>query len=77
MSVQYAQDEQDFANEFRTRRDFAFEFNVPYSTLNDRVRRGEVKLHFIDNKVQINVEEALKACAPKRQKKLSRYDLFA
>jgi hypothetical protein len=77
MSIQDLQDVQTLANHFRTRRDFAFEFNVPYSTLNDRVRRGDVKLHFIDNKVQINVEEALKACAPKRQKKLSRYDLFA
>jgi hypothetical protein len=77
MSVQYAQTAQDLTNEFRTRRDFSYEFNVPYSTLNDRVRRGEVTLHFIDNKVQVNVEEALKACAPKRQKKLSRYDLFA
>jgi hypothetical protein len=77
MSIHDLQDTQTLANEFRTRRDFAFEFNVPYSTLNDRVRRGEVALHFIDNKVQVNVEEALKACAPKRQKKLSRYDLFA
>jgi predicted kinase len=77
MSIQDLRDMQTLANEFRTRRDFSYEFNVPYSTLNDRVRRGEVTLHFIDNKVQVNVEEALKACAPKRQKKLSRYDLFA
>jgi hypothetical protein len=62
---------------FMTRLAFAYEYKVPYSVVMDRVRRGELALHFVDNKVQINVEEALKACVRKRQPKPIRDDLFA
>jgi hypothetical protein len=64
---------------FMTRLAFAYEYKVPYSVVMDRVRRGELALHFVDNKVQINVEEALKACVRKRQPKsaVTTNDLFA
>jgi hypothetical protein len=53
-----------------------------YSVVADRVRRGEIALHFIGNKIQIEVEEALKACESKIKKKsnvlpMVRKDLFA
>jgi hypothetical protein len=64
--------------EFMTRPDFAYEFRIPYSIVSDRIRRGDIALHFVDNKVQINVEEALKACVRKRSgpAKRVREDLF-
>lgn len=68
---------QTAAHKFMTRTDFAYEFRIPYSIVSDRIRRGEIALHFIDNKVQINVEEALKACVRKRQRRSVREDLFA
>ena len=74
MSVQ---DLHTLANKFMTRLAFAYEYKVPYSVVMDRVRRGELALHFVDSKVQINVEEALKACERKRQPKPVRTDLFA
>lgn len=66
--------------EFMTRLDFAYKHKIPYSIVTDRIRRGEIALHFVDNKVQINVEEALKACVrrrPGRVASLIREDLFA
>jgi hypothetical protein len=53
------------AKPFLTRLQFAYEYKVPYSIVMDRVRRGELALHFVDNKVQVSVEEALKACERK------------
>jgi len=66
-------------SKFMTRLAFAYEYKIPYSIVTDRVRRGEIALHFIDNKVQIEVEEALKACERKRSgpAKRVRDDLFA
>jgi hypothetical protein len=74
-----AQELQNTANKFMTRMDFAYEYRIPYSIVTDRIRRGDIALHFIDNKVQINVEEALKACVRKRSgpAKRVREDLFA
>ena len=67
-----------YENQFRTRLTFAYEFRIAYATLADRVRKGQIKLHFVDNKVQINVAEALKACErkPRKSKKLAN-DLFS
>jgi hypothetical protein len=75
------QDLQPYASEnktFMTRLAFAYEYKIPYSIVSDRIRRGEIALHFVNNKVQINVEEALKACERKRPKKVeTKNDLFA
>jgi hypothetical protein len=71
-----AQDLQSLANQFMTRLAFAYEYKIRYSIVMDRVRRGELALHFVDDKVQINVEEALKACVRKRQPKSISEDLF-
>jgi hypothetical protein len=49
-------------DEFMTRSDFHYKYEVPFSKISDRVRRGKIALHFIDGKIQINVKEALKAC---------------
>jgi hypothetical protein len=70
---------QGATNKFMTRLAFAYEYKIPYSTVTDCIRRGEIALHFIDNKVQIEVEEALRACVRKRlgPKKIVRDDLFA
>jgi hypothetical protein len=70
---------QTLANKFMTRLAFSYEYRIPYSIVVDRVRRGELSVHFIDGKVQINVEEALKACERKRQPRSVRAsnDLFA
>jgi hypothetical protein len=63
---------------FMTRLAFAYEYRIPYSIVSDRIRRGEIELHLIDRKVQINVEEALKACQPKHPKKVeTKSDLFS
>lgn len=63
--------------EFMTRLAFAYEYRIPYSIVSDRIRRREIELHLIDRKIQINVEEALKACKPKRPKKVETNDLFS
>jgi hypothetical protein len=68
---------QGVANKFMTRMDFSLEYKIPYSTVSDRVRKGMIALHFIDNKVQIDVEEALRACTPTRGPRFIRKDLFA
>jgi hypothetical protein len=60
-----SQEHQERSNVFMPRLDFCYKYNISYSTLSDRVRRGEVALHLIDQKIQINVEEALIACQPK------------
>jgi hypothetical protein len=52
--------QQTFAKRHMTRLAFAYEFRVPYSTLADRVRKGEIALHFVENKIMIDVEEALR-----------------
>lgn len=62
---------------FMTRLAFAYEYKIPYTIVMDRVRRGELAVHFVDNNVQIDVEEALKACERKRQPRSIRADLFA
>jgi hypothetical protein len=72
-----AQEPHNTANKFMTRPDFSHEYSIPYSTVTHRVRRGDIALHFIDNKVQISVEEALNACVLKRQRRSVREDLFA
>jgi hypothetical protein len=75
MSVQPLQNS---ANKFMTRLAFSYEYKIPYSIVMDRVRRGELSVHLVDGKVQINVEEALKACERKRPKPVSIVDdLFA
>jgi hypothetical protein len=66
--------------EFMTRIDFAYEHKIPYSIVTDRIRRREIALHFVDNKVQINVDEALKACVRRRSGPVAKAiseDLFA
>jgi hypothetical protein len=75
-----ADDLHTLANKFMTRPDFSHEYRIPYTTVSDRCRKGEIALHFIDNKIQINVAEALKACELKRQRgprRAVRDDLFA
>jgi hypothetical protein len=62
---------------FMTRLAFSYEYKIPYTIVMDRVRRGELAVHFVDSKVQIDVEEALKACVRKRQPRPVRADLFA
>jgi hypothetical protein len=75
MSVQPLQNS---ANKFMTRLAFSYEYKIPYSIVMDRVRRGELSVHLVDGKVQINVEESLKACERKRPKPVSIVDdLFA
>jgi hypothetical protein len=66
-------------SEYKTRLAFAYDHKVPYSTVSDRIRRGEITLHLIDGKVQINVEEALEACQPKTKRSPRKFahDLFA
>jgi hypothetical protein len=54
------------AKQFMTRLAFSYEYKIPYSIVMDRVRKGELALHFVDGKVQINVEEGLSACQRKR-----------
>jgi hypothetical protein len=73
------QEQQTTSNKFMTRLAFAYEYKIPYSIVTDRVRRGEIALHFVDNKVQINVDEALVACERKRPKKAEvvHNDLFS
>jgi hypothetical protein len=66
MSIQELQTVTNQHKTFMTRLAFSYEYRIPYSVVTDRVRRGEIALHFVDNKVQINVEEALKACERKR-----------
>jgi hypothetical protein len=63
---------------FMTRTDFMFKYRIPYATIADRVRKKEIELHLIDGKIQVNVQEALKACQSKRRsrKDVDR-DLFA
>jgi hypothetical protein len=68
---------QHVPSKFMTRLAFAYEYKIPYSIVTDRVRRGAIALHFVDNKVQIDVEEALKACVRMRQRKPERQNLFA
>jgi hypothetical protein len=53
-------------NQFMTRLAFAYEYKIPYSIVVDRVRRGELALHYVDGRVMINIEKALKACERKR-----------
>jgi hypothetical protein len=65
------------ANKFMTRQAFSYEYKIPYSTVTDRIRKGMIALHFIDNKVQIEVEEALRACAVTRGPRFIRSDLFS
>jgi hypothetical protein len=74
------QTHKDYSNEFRTRLAFSYDFNVPYSTISNLIRKGEIELHLIDGKIQINVEEALKAYATVKKRtptKLIGQDLFA
>jgi hypothetical protein len=59
------QDGQSFTNRYMTRLAFAKEYKIPYTIVTDRVRRGEIALHFVDERVMINVAEALKACERK------------
>jgi hypothetical protein len=66
----------DNPSKFMTRLAFAYEYKIPYAIVMDRARRGELALHFVDGKVQINVEEALKACERKRPQK-SAADFFS
>jgi hypothetical protein len=62
---------------FMTRTDFMFKYRIPYATIADRVRKKEIELHLIDGKIQVNVQEALKACQSKRpQRKDIARDLF-
>lgn len=84
MSLSEAQTPANENKLFMTRLAFAYEYKIPYSLVSDRVRRGEITLHFVDNKVQIEVEEALRACVRKRPRKpdsnvlpMVRNDLFA
>ena len=67
---------QSLSSEYRTRFAFAYEFNISYSIVMDRVRRGELAVHYVEGKTLINVAEALKACERKRLRKLAN-DLFA
>lgn len=60
------QELQELTTKYMTRVAFVYEYKISYGLLADRVRRGEVALHFIDNKIQINVAEALTACRNKR-----------
>jgi len=55
-----------------------FKYRIPYATIADRVRKKEIELHLIDGKIQINIQEALKACESKRpSRKDVAHDLFA
>lgn len=56
------QERQTLATQYMTRLGFAKEYKVPYSVVADRVRRGQITLQFVDDRVMINVAEALKAC---------------
>jgi hypothetical protein len=70
---------QTFVKKFMTRLAFSYEYRIPYSTITNRVRMGELALHFVENKVMIEVEEALKVCVKRRsgQKTHRTPDLFA
>jgi hypothetical protein len=52
---------------YMTRLAFSYEYKVPYAIVMDRVRRGELVLHFVDNRVQIDIEEALKVCVRRQR----------
>jgi hypothetical protein len=56
---------------------FSRKYNISYATVHDRIHRGEIALHLINGKVQINVEEALKACEPRKRERKILKDLFA
>jgi hypothetical protein len=79
MSIQELHTVSDQHKKFMTRLAFAYEYRIPYSVVTDRVRKGEIALHFVDNKVQIEVEEALRACVRRKTgpKKIVREDLFS
>jgi hypothetical protein len=74
-------DLQTFSTQYMTRLAFSKEHKIPYSVVSDRVRRGEIELHFVDERVMINVAEALKACERKprggTRPKVVTVDLFA
>ena len=53
---------QDLANThkpFIARMDFSYKHKIPYSTLAKCIREGKIELHLIDNKIQIDEDEAL------------------
>lgn len=69
-----------YTNQYMTRLAFAQEHMIPYTTVCDRVRRGEIALHLIDGRVMINVAEAIRACVrkPKYNKaRIVTVDLFS
>jgi hypothetical protein len=77
MSANSAHHQEPVARKFMTRQDFSYEYKITYSTVTLRIRQSLIALHFIDNKVQINVEEALRACTTTRGPRFIRKDLFA
>jgi hypothetical protein len=55
--------------------DFSYKHKVPYSTLAKCIREGKIELHLIDNKIQVDEEEALAVTS--KIVRRHRRDLFA
>jgi hypothetical protein len=70
------QDTNNAHKTFIQRMDFSYKHKVPYSTLAKCIREGKITLHFIDNKIQIDEEEAL-AVTSKIVRRSRKIDLFA
>jgi hypothetical protein len=48
---------------YKTRERYAFDNNIAYSTINYYVRKGNIPLHFVNNKLLVEEGEVLRATA--------------
>jgi hypothetical protein len=78
MSLAQMRDQPTESSTFIARMDFSDKHKVPYSTLAKAIREGKIELHFINNKILINEEEALAVTSKiVRQRRSPKADLFA
>jgi hypothetical protein len=57
--------------EFATKSELHYGLRIPYERIAKAIREGRLAIHLIDNKLQINVQEALDVLFPPKP------DLFA
>jgi hypothetical protein len=75
MSVPQLQDSANDHKTFIQRMEFSYKHKVPYSTLANCIREGKIELHFINNKILIDEDEALAVTS--KIVRRHRPDLFA
>jgi hypothetical protein len=63
--------------EYMTRPEYAFWSKIPYSTIMDYIRRGDIAMYLINGQVKINGAEATKVLDKRVRKPRPRLDLFA